>query len=312
MTNLWKESIIKKSLELIIDDSSIKKYYFIPWLLSIIFLTILLVYQSVYTYVELFWNKEKALLLILKFFHSEYVFEVIITTIIFILLYIAIIPLFEWWLIKYIEKKDLKNNCNCWENISHGLINFLPLFEYNSMFSEFKFLSVVNWYLFMLRFIWLEYLTFLNYVFIFVLILSSILNILFAYSKYFIVLEGKKMFEAIASSSKLAIFTLWTTIRLYLFMFILNIRIIINFIVFLLFPIAVISIISLITWKIFLYLTIILLSIVFIWLILFLGYLNSVLEVFKMAIWYYWYKFAKEKIEYLKWDKIIDKENIEE
>jgi len=299
MTDHSKDWIIKKALELIINDDKIKKYYFIPWLFSIIFLTILLVYQSIYTYVELFWNKDKALQVILKFFHSQYAFEIIIWAIIFILLYIVVIPLFEWWLIKYIDKKESWNKCDCSENLSHWLMRFLPLFQYNNMFSEFKFMAVVNGYLFMLRFLWLEYIWALNYVFFILLIFSSIINILFAYSKYFIVIENKHMFEAISASSKLAIYNLWTTIKLYLFMFVLNIRIIINFLVFLLFPVWIISLISIITWKIFIAITIWALSLIFIWFILFLWYLNSVLEVFKISIWYYWYKSAKERIEAL-------------
>lgn len=310
MTNHSKEWIIKKALELIINDEKIKRYYFIPWLFSIIFLTILLVYQSIYTYVELFWNKDEALQIILKFFHSEYALEIIISAIIFIILYIVIIPLFEWWLIKYIDKKECLVNCDCSENLSHWLMRFLPLFQYNNMFSEFKFMAVVNWYLFMLRFLWLDYITALNYTFFFLLIFSSIINILFSYSKYFIVLEDKHMFEAISASSKLAIYNLWTTIKLYLFMFVLNIRIIVNFLVFLLFPIGIISLISIITWKIFLLITIWILSIIFLWFILFLWYLNSVLEVFKISIWYYWYKSAKEKINSLKGEIITnDKQN---
>ena len=298
-----KEKIIWPATKFILEDSKIKKFYFLPWLLSIIFLTILLVYQSIYTYVELFWNKEKALLMILKFFHSDYVFEIAISAIIFILLYIFIIPIFEWWLISYIDKKNCEKETCCRDAVSHWIFKFLPIFEYDNLFSEFKFMSVVNAYLFLLRFVWLEYISLVNYIFIVLFILSTIINILFAYSKYIIIIENKKVMESISISSKIAILNFITTIKLYLFMFILNTRVIINFLVFLLFPLLIIFVISLITSKIFMLITVILLSIIFILLILFLWYLNWVLEVFKTSIWYYAYIEWRKKIDLLSEEK---------
>jgi hypothetical protein len=54
MSNILKEKIIIPAWLIIKNDYKIKKFYLFPGLLSIIFLTILLVYQSIYTYVELF------------------------------------------------------------------------------------------------------------------------------------------------------------------------------------------------------------------------------------------------------------------
>lgn len=299
MVTKIKDKIISPASKFILEDSKIKKYYFLPGLLSIIFLTVLLVYQSIYTYVELFWNKEKALLIILEFFHSDYLFEIAIWAIIFIVLYIFIIPIFEWGLISYLNKKTCEDQENIWcsDAVSHWVFKFLPLFEYNNIFSEFKFMSVINAYLFCIRFVWIKYIDALNILFLFLLILSTIINVLFAYSKYYIVIENKKVMKAIAYSSKLAILNIVTTIKLYFFMFILNTRVIINFLVFLIFPVLIVSVLTYITSKIFILISIFILSIIFILLILFLGYLNWVLEIFKTAIWYFAYKEWKKKLD---------------
>jgi len=95
MGKLIREKAIIPAWNIIKNDSKIKKFYIIPGLLSIIFLTIILVYQSIYTYVEIFGKKEEALIVILKFFHSDYVFEILITGIIFLIVYFLLIPIFE-------------------------------------------------------------------------------------------------------------------------------------------------------------------------------------------------------------------------
>jgi hypothetical protein len=95
MSQNVKHKIITEAWELIKDDIALKKMYFFPGLLSIVFLTILLVYQSIYTYVIIFHQKEKALEIILNFFHSSYAFEIIIIFLVFIIIYILLLPIFE-------------------------------------------------------------------------------------------------------------------------------------------------------------------------------------------------------------------------
>jgi len=305
MPKLLKEKIMIPAWDIIKDDSKIKKFYIIPGLLSILFLTILLVYQSIYTYVELFWNKEAALEIILKFFHSEYIVETIVSIVVFLIIYFVLIPIFEWWLIKYIDLKDKKTDISKSEAFWHWLYNFFPLFEYNNMFSEFKIISIINWFLFMLRFFWIEYLSVLIYVFLVLLLLSLILNILFSYSKYIIILENKWVFESIWISSKITIFNLVRTVKLYFLMLFLNMRVIFNFIVFLSFPLIMIIAIWLITTKIFLIMAIIILSVLFLFFIIVLGYLTAVLEVFTTSIWYYAYKEWKKALD----DELLNKKD---
>lgn len=299
MGKLLKENIIIPAWNIIKDDTKIKKFYIIPWLLWILFLTVLLVYQSIYTYVVVFWKKEEALEIILNFFHSNYAFETIIISIIFIIIYFFLTPIFEWWLIKYISLKNTENELSSSEAFWQWLYNFFPLFEYNNIFSEFKIISILNWYLFIIRFIWVEYISQISYIFIVVLFLWIILNILFSYSKYVIILDKKSVFEAIWISSKITILNLKRTIKLYFLMLFLNMRVIFNFIIFLSFPIIIVVAIWLITTKIFLFVAITILTILFIVFISALWYLTAVLEVFKTSIWYF---------AYVEWKKRLDDE----
>lgn len=285
-----KKDILLPAWEIIKDDIKVKKMYLFPGLLWIIFLTVLLVYQSIYTYVVIFNKKDKALEVILNFFHSEYILETIIIAIVFLVIYLIITPIFEWALIRYIYKKDTDNYMSASDALSIWVYRFLPLFKYWNLFSEFKFMSVLNAYLFIIRFFNWEYIKEISYSFLVVLFFSIIINVLFAYSKYIIVLENKWVFESVSKSTKLSILNLIITFKLYLFMFILNIRVIINFIVFLIFPVIIVISLWVITSQVFLTIAISILAIIFLLFVLFLGYLTWVLEVFKWAIWYYAYK----------------------
>lgn len=290
MSNDIKINIIQKARDLIYEDNKIKKLFFLPWLFSIIFLTLILVYQTIYTYVEIFQQEDKILRIILNIFHAWYLLEIIIWFLIFLIIYIIIIPLYEWTLISYISKKNDNNTAvSIYDSFWVWLYRFLPLFEFWNIFDQFKFITTVNIYLFCLRFIWLEYILYLSIAFIFLLFISTIVNILFAYAKFEIVLNNKSAIEAINESIKISTLNLYTTTKLYFYMFILNIRIIINFLVFLFFPFIITTAITYITTKIFLIITIIILSIIFCILIVILWYLSWVFEILTISIRYFAY-----------------------
>jgi len=55
----------------------------------------MLVYQTIYTYVVIADKKNEALKLILNFFEKSYFWEVAISALILLLLYIFLVPIFE-------------------------------------------------------------------------------------------------------------------------------------------------------------------------------------------------------------------------
>lgn len=298
MNKELQDKIVLPARKIIKEDVKIKKFYLIPWLLSIIFLTWLLVYQAIYTYVEIFWNStEDVLRIILNFLESDYWIEALIIWLIFVWIYILMTPIFEWGLIKYIDCKNKWQNISSIDALWQWIYKFLPLFKFNNTFSEFKIMSILNFYLFILRFIWVEYIKILSYIFLLIFIFWFLVNILMVYAKYSIVIWNKWVFEAIWESSKISILNMKTTIKLYFLMLWLNIRVIINFIIFLFFPIAIVLAIWYISTKFLLIATVIILSIIFITLIIIIWYLTAVLEVFRTSIWYYAYIDWKPRLE---------------
>ncbi len=70
------------------------------------------------------------------------------------------------------------------------------MFEYSNSTSQFKIISLLNLYLFAIRFTGLEYIFLDNIIFGLLLFIGIIINIMFSYSKYIIVLENKKSMES--------------------------------------------------------------------------------------------------------------------
>lgn len=224
-------------------------------------------------------------------------------------MYVIMMPLFEWALIHYIHKKDTQNEVSFSKAFWNGLYRFLPLFEYDNIFSQFKLISVLNIYLFCLRFIGIDYLMFLNAIFLFLLWVSTVINILFAYSRFEIVLNNKKALESLSESVKIVLLNLSTTIRIYFFLFFVNIRVIINFIVFLLFPIIIALSVTYISSKVFLIITLLMVWCTFVFLIIILWYLWGVMDIFKTAVWYFAYKEGKKSLEQEQKEENSQEEN---
>lgn len=294
MNNFLKENIVMKAWDMIKEDSNIKKFYFIPGLLSIIFLTTILVYQTIYTYVVIFWKKDLVLEKMLWLFKTEFWFEALIILIIFLISYFILVPIFDAWIIKYIERKYKNEPISKSEAFWQWIYKFLPIFEYNNVFSPFKVLSILNAYLFIIRLVWIEYLKIVSYIFLIIFIFWIIINILFSYTRFFIVLENKRVFQAIWESTKLSILNPKTTINLFFIIFFLNLRVVINFLIFLTFPILMVSAITYISMNFLLFITLLVLWVIFIWLIIFVWYLSAVLEVFNVSLRYHAYVYGKE------------------
>lgn len=290
-------NIVLPAWKLIHTDSKAKKFYVIPGILSTIFLSAVLTYQTIYTYVVIFGKTERDLQIILHFFESFFNVWILLWVIIFVIIYFLSNPIFEAWLIKYIDLRNKGKNISKSEAFGQGVYKFLPMFEYNNFFSEFKLLSILNFYLFTIRFIWMEYINIINLLYCIIFFVWIFINIMFIYAKYFIILENKTIFASIWESAKLTILSLKKTIYLFFMMFALNLRVIINFIVFLAFPIFIAIAISVISTKILLFITIAIISAIFLFLILFVWYLTAVLDILKIGVWYYAYEDGKDLLE---------------
>ena len=168
------------------------------------------------------------------------------------------------------------------------------------MFNELKLLSITNAYLFCLRFVGVEYIVFLNHIFLCVFLLGVLIHIFFAYSKYYMVIENKKFFVALGESAKIALLNFGTTFKIYVLILLLNIRVILNFLLFLFIPLCVGLALSFITVQIFQWLAISIIALLFLLLVFFTGYVSGVVELFTKSLWYHAYKEGKNIKDQIK------------
>ncbi|HBA44951.1 TPA: hypothetical protein DCZ31_03130 [Patescibacteria group bacterium] len=74
-----EHNIITPSWELINKTNTIKKFNFIPSLLSTLYLSVIVFYQIAFTYIYIFELKDQFFSLVIDFVHKSYFIEVLIT-----------------------------------------------------------------------------------------------------------------------------------------------------------------------------------------------------------------------------------------
>jgi hypothetical protein len=115
---------------------------------------------------------------------------------------------------------------------------------------------------------------------------SFLINILFAYTRFFIIFEGDRAFQAMGKSVRMALDNLEVTFRLYFTLLLVYVRTILTVIAFIVFPLAISAILTYVTVA---FVKIVAVSLVTGMVLFFLGFvshLNSVLEIFVESLWY--------------------------
>lgn len=298
-----RETIVGPAWDLVMHTSFLKKFNFFPSLLSTIYLGCIILYQLAFAYVYIFKLKDQFFALIIQWVHTSYFWQVIIALAIGIILYLFITPVAEWGLISLIAKREeeSKNGINtAWGlgyGISRGLMNFLPIFELSNALSIFKLLSIITFYIFLLRIFWQGYFISITIIMTLYLGFAFLINILFAYAKFFIIFENKKAIESLSLSVQMALSNLSITFHLYFTLLLVYIRTFITTLIFIIFPFVISGLFTYVTISLLQILSIGILSILFIVLLVFISHLNSVLEIFVEAIWYNAYKENKKHFQ---------------
>ncbi|MDD5377188.1 MAG: hypothetical protein PHH16_03660 [Candidatus Gracilibacteria bacterium] len=285
-------SIVGPAWNLVMSTSFLKKFNFFPSLLSTIYLGCIILYQISFTYVSVFHLKDKFFALIIQWVHLSYFWQAIGALVIGIILYIIVTPIAEGGLISLIAKRQdgsfepTNTKGRVGYGISRGLMSFLPIFELNNSLSIFKLLSIITFYIFLLRIFGKDYFIVISIVMAIYLGFSFLVNILFSYARFFVIFEHKKALEALSLSVNMTINNLSITFHLYFTLLLVYIRTFITAIIFIVFPFVISGLFTYVTISILQIISIGMLSILFIALLIFISHLNSVLEIFVEAIWY--------------------------
>ena len=233
-----KELSIVPAWELVLKASLIKKFNFFPAFLSTLYLTLIVFWQIGYTYVYIFEQKDQAIALLLEVIHQSYFWQAAGVLIFIFLLYVFVVPLARGGLLSLIEgflEKDRKKY-QMGYGISQSLLHFLPIFEYQNFMAIFRLLSIVTFYISCLRILGFGYFGLITTSVLTYLLCAIIINILFSYTRFFIIFEKKPLFTAISLSTHMALKNIGLTVRLYAMLYLLYFRTLFTVLILLAFP----------------------------------------------------------------------------
>lgn len=293
-----KEDIVIPAWEVASKNAEIKIFNFFPSFLSTFYLSLILLYQVSWTYINVFNLKDQFFSMVINFVHADYFWEVLVGLGIFFIAYILITPISEGGIIALIDaesrgSKGDNKSLNFW--LSKWLKYFLPIFEANNITALFKLLSILTFTIFLLRLFGMAYMGYILIAMGIYFLLAVVINIFLAYTRFFIVLENKKAFDAIVSSSTMALDNMGITFKLYITLILVYVRTVLTVLVFVLLPFVISAI--------FTYVTVASMKLIFVGVLLviilvffvFVSHLNSVLEIFVETLWYRAYIDNKRK-----------------
>lgn len=113
--------------------------------------------------------------------------------------------------------------------------------------------------------------------------------ILFAYTRFFIVLEKKPLFKAMGKSMEMAITHLDTTLKLFLSLILVYVRLFIVLIGILLLPSIISGVIALELAQLWVTLSFVVIGLVYMVFLIIVAHINSILEIFIETLWFSFY-----------------------
>lgn len=215
----------------------------------------------------------------------SWTWPIIVFAAIILLLYFLIPSFCEGAIIQLVARKRNGQKVRARDGIRHGLLSFLPIFEYSLIAKTFSFVSILTWSSFIARNLsWSAFETLLPVVII-VAIVGAILTVLFTYTEFFIVIDDRGVIESITKSSVLVVTHLEETLLLSVLMLIISIRILLQIVFVLLIPAVVAFIIYLFTSVAIPALAIIVGGVIGLILLYLASYLSSIIHVFAASVW---------------------------
>jgi hypothetical protein len=291
-----KENIVISAWEMVTEFHSLKKLNFIPSFMGMLWLFVIVFYQLTFTYIYIFDKKDEALEAVSKFIHTDYFGESIVFLGTIFVLYMLLEPIASGGMIEMMHSYKMhkwERNRRSWQWFFDGLRHFLPIFEVHNLTAIFRPLSIITFYILLLRIFGRAFILPISSVMWVYLIFAFCINICFSYSKFFIIFEHKAAIESLSASTGLAMRNIAITGRLYFTMILLYLRTLVVAVIFLVIPFLISSFLAFVPilgLKLFFLVIFIIIAVV---LFIFIVHLNSTLEIFVEATWYEAYMVCK-------------------
>lgn len=233
------KQIVINAWELVSEFHSLKKLNFIPSIFAMAWLLLVLFYQITYTFVGIFGKKDEILTFLYSLPSHPYFLSFLIAIVGILLLYTILTPLSRGGMIHMMHSYRGgagKKIHRSWQGFFDGLRHFLPMFELHNMLSVFAPITIITATIFLMRIVesplwWLVW-TVMGIYFIF----AMVLNLMFSYVPFFVVIEEKRGIKALSASTNFAINNISTTARIFFTNILLYLRTLFVGTIFLLLP----------------------------------------------------------------------------
>lgn len=192
-------------------------------------------------------------------------------------------PVFRGTLIHAVMK--IKNYESIEGSFEVGVRHFFPLFEFALLTGAFSITTLFTESSFILRW-WGENVFFMALpILLFIAMAGLIINFLFTYAEYYIVLDGKRLMKSMMESSILVIANLRKTILVFVLMVLIGARIILNVLLVLLIPMLVVVLTSYLATVFLSTIGLILIGITSLAILIVSSYLLGLFQIFATAVW---------------------------
>ncbi|MDP2642806.1 MAG: hypothetical protein Q8P62_03120 [Candidatus Peregrinibacteria bacterium] len=219
--------------------------------------------------------------------HLTLTVPLVVTAVVFGVFYFLFPTLARAASIQIIARHRNKQEASIGTGLKYGIMSFLQLFEYHMIIKTFSFFSLLIEMSFVVRNLGPVLFKLLLPVFFLLIIVSFAMMLLFTYTDFFIVIDGKGVFDSMKSSAKLVVLSWKHTVLITILMILIGVRIFIQAVMVFAIPALIIGITGYVA-TVTLAVTGLLIGAIVGLICLFLAsYLNGVIDIFSYTVWTY-------------------------
>jgi hypothetical protein len=228
--------------------------------------------------------------------HVSWTVPLVVVLVIFAILYFLFPTLAKAASIQMIARNRNHQEAGVGTGFRHGIMSFLPLFEYHLLIKTFSFFSILIEVSFVLRNLGTGIFKIFIPIFIVLLLISFLLALLFIYTDFYIVIDDQSVFGSMKKSAKLVVTNWKHTFLIAVLMILIGIRIVIQVVMVFLIPALIVLITGYIATIALPVTGVIVGGIVGIIALIIAAYLNGIVDIFSYAVWTFTFlKITSEK-----------------
>ncbi len=282
------ETLVAPAWKAVTQGTLIKKFNFLPSLMSTVVLAGIATYQVAITWVMFFGETDLAFQWLAGFSKNVLFWESAAAGVLAFFLMEFLITVYEGGLLHLVRaffRRD-DSKYGYFRGMAAGLRTFLPLLEYDMFVKIFHPVSILTSYFLLLRVIGMAYFWVVTPLVALYALVALVINVFLSYARFYIVFEGKGIFQALSASVAMSLEHMDTTVRLFFSMLLVYVRTVLLLLGTLAFPLGVTALFAWLGAGVAFSWAFGFAGLAFLAFLVFVSHANSVLEIFVTALWY--------------------------